>query len=62
MSNLWVMERGLQSNRNSKRNRCPQDKTYYAQSYTDERHKNKPKHIKLTKAVEKFVDEKLQGG
>jgi IS30 family transposase len=39
---------------------CWQYKTHYAQTYADERHKNKPKHIKLTKTVEKFVDEKLQ--
>ena len=38
---------------------CWQYKTRYAQTYADERHKNKPKHIKLTKAVEKFVDEKI---
>ncbi|MGC1853953.1 MAG: helix-turn-helix domain-containing protein [Candidatus Aquirickettsiella sp.] len=36
-------------------------KTHYAQTYADERHKNKPKRIKFTKAVEKFVDEKALG-
>lgn len=39
---------------------CWQYKTHYAQTYADERHKNKPKHIKLTKTVERFIDEKLQ--
>jgi len=39
---------------------CWHYKTHYAQTYADERQKNKSKHIKLTKAVEKFVDEKVQ--
>jgi transposase, IS30 family len=39
---------------------CWQYKTHYAQTYADERHKNKLKHIKLTKTVERFIDEKLQ--
>lgn len=37
-----------------------QYKTQYAQTYTDERHKNKPKQIKFTQEVEKIVVEKLQ--
>lgn len=39
---------------------CWQYKTHYAQTYADERDKNKLKHIKLTKTVERFIDEKLQ--
>ncbi|MFZ2486460.1 MAG: IS30 family transposase [Candidatus Rickettsiella isopodorum] len=35
-------------------------KTHYAQTYAEERHKNKPKRIKLTKVVEKFIEEKVQ--
>jgi len=36
-----------------------QYKPNYAQSYTDERHKEKYKHVKFTKEVEQFVREKL---
>lgn len=39
---------------------CWQYKSHDAQTYTDERHKNKLKNIKLTKTVEKFIEEKLQ--
>lgn len=37
-----------------------QYKPNYAQSYTDERHKEKNKHIKFTMEVEQFIREKLQ--
>lgn len=30
------------------------------QNYVDERHKEKPKHVKFTKEVETFVREKLE--
>lgn len=36
-----------------------QYKTHYAQTYTDNRHRNKNKHRKFTPAVEKFVRKKL---
>jgi len=36
-----------------------QYKPDYAQGYTDERHKKKPKHIKFTQAVQLFVREKI---
>lgn len=39
---------------------CWQYKTHYAQTYAEERHKNKPKRIKFNKIVEKFVNEKVQ--
>lgn len=39
---------------------CWQYKTHYAQTYADDRHKNKPKRIKFNKIVEKFVTEKVQ--
>jgi transposase, IS30 family len=39
---------------------CWQYKTQYAQTYAEERHKNKAKQIKFTKEVEKLVQEKLQ--
>jgi len=37
-----------------------QYKPGYAQSYTDERHRKKPKQVKFTLDVEHFVCEKLQ--
>lgn len=39
--------------------RIPQYKTDYAQSYTDNRHKRKPKQIKFNEEVEGFVREML---
>ena len=41
---------------------CWQYKSHYAQTYADERHKNKPKRIKFTKTVEKIDNEKIQFG
>lgn len=38
---------------------CWQYKSNYAQSYTDERHKKKPKRVKFTKEVQDFVREKV---
>jgi transposase, IS30 family len=38
---------------------CWQYKPNYAQRYAEDRHKEKPKKIKFTKNVEKFVREKL---
>ena len=39
---------------------CWQYKPNYAQAYTDERHKRKPKRVKLTEEVKSFVREKLK--
>lgn len=38
---------------------CWQYKPNYAQTYADERHKNKRKYVKFTKEIESFVREKL---